>query len=295
MPVSRMELADFGSPEKIVQAILAQVPELPIPVPIEELARDLDILEITVLETQGFEGGLLTDEERSAGIVLVNEASSRPRRRFTIGHELGHFPSPWHKPARPGEFLCTPDDMRRVSVKPADRTAQMEVEANRFAALLLLPQPHFRRDLNRHRGADIDHILALADRYDVSKEATVRRYIELQDEPCAAVLSQHGKVLRVYRGKAFPYVELSAGHFLPDRSLTARAILPEGKTSDWQEGDAAHWLSSGRGQRLPTLYEQVHVQRSGYRLTLLTIDQEAYEDEEEREALAESYQARFRR
>src|SRR3984957_15739781 len=38
---------------------------LPIPVPIEELCRQLDIIEIQPLTTQGFEGGLLTDRERS--------------------------------------------------------------------------------------------------------------------------------------------------------------------------------------------------------------------------------------
>ena len=71
MQISRMDLADKGSPEGIVMAILKAEPNLPIPVPIEELCRRLDIVEIQALTTEGFEGGLLTDRERSSGIILV--------------------------------------------------------------------------------------------------------------------------------------------------------------------------------------------------------------------------------
>jgi Zn-dependent peptidase ImmA (M78 family) len=112
VPISRMDLADFGSPEAIAQGILKLVPDLPIPVPIEDLARQLDIIDIMPLETDGFEGGLLTDENKAEGIILVNESNPRQRRRFTVGHELGHFLSPWHKPRTPDGFLCSADDMR---------------------------------------------------------------------------------------------------------------------------------------------------------------------------------------
>lgn len=295
MPVSRMDLADFGSPDRIAQALHNQVPDLPIPVPVEELARDLDILEITALETEGFEGGLLTDEERSGGIILVNEASPRQRRRFTIGHELGHFLSPWHEPAKPGEFLCSPEDMRRASSRASDRAAQMEVEANRFAALLLLPHSQFRRDLNRRSGAEIEHILDLARRYDMSKEATTRRYVELQSEPCAAIISHRDRVLRIYRGESFPYVAIEVGQSLPTASVSMTSAVREGNTSEWRETDAGLWLPSTWGRRLPVLHEQVHVQQSGYKLTLLALDEEAEEDRDEEEGLVESYTPRFRR
>jgi hypothetical protein len=76
MQISRMDLADKGSPEGIVMAILKAEPNLPIPVPIEELCRQLDIIEIQALTTQGFEGGLLADRERSRGIILVKKGVS---------------------------------------------------------------------------------------------------------------------------------------------------------------------------------------------------------------------------
>ncbi|WP_247356172.1 hypothetical protein [Bradyrhizobium sp. 160] len=55
--------------------ILSVEKDLPIPVPIEELSHQLDVGKIASLTTIGFEGGLLTDEDRSTGIILVNQAA----------------------------------------------------------------------------------------------------------------------------------------------------------------------------------------------------------------------------
>lgn len=294
MTLSRMDLADAGSPEKIAQTLLDQISDLPIPVPVDDIAAQLDIVSIEPLETDGFEGGLLTDREKSQGIILVNQASSRKRRRFTIGHELGHFLCPAHQPRNDGEFRCSSEDMRRASAGRADRAAQMEVEANRFAALLLMPMPYFRNDMRQCRGADIEHIIAIAARYVTSKEATARRYVELHDDPCAIVLSRHGKVDRVYRGSEFPYIELSNGSPVPRESLTLSSQLPEGTVSEWRETDGCLWLPTKRGIRAPTVYEQVLSQRDGYRMTLLTVET-VDEDEQSDEEMEESWTPTFRR
>src|SRR5690606_29955677 len=148
--VSRMDLADFGSPEKIAQGILDQIPDMTLPVPVEELARQLDIIDITDLDTSAFEGGLLTDENKGQGIILVNPNSPRQRKRFTIGHELGHFLCPTHKPKTADGFLCSSEDMTKSFAGKAEAAARMEVEANRFSALLLMPTPLFRRDARKH-------------------------------------------------------------------------------------------------------------------------------------------------
>ena len=295
MKIDRMDLADFGSPEKIVRGILQLLPDLPIPVPIMELASELDIIGFEELETEGFEGGLLTDENKAEGIILVNQRSSDRRQRFTIGHELGHFLCPWHQPSGPDGFLCSPDDMRRAFAREEERAARMEVEANSFSAQILLPAPHFKKDLSRRVGADIEHIIALADRYDTSKDATARRYVELHDERCAAIVSHKGRVLRIYRPKGFPFIEVSPGHPLPSGSLSARANLTESRVSDWDDTDSALWLASYRGRRLPAMYEQVLPQRDGYRLTLLSIEDQDEEDAAEDGALAKSWTPRFRR
>ena len=293
--ISRFDLADFTAPERIVQEIIRQVSDLPIPVPIDGLALMLDIDSITELETEGYEGGLLTDVEKSAGFILVNMASPIQRRRFTIAHELIHFLCPSHKPPRGGQFLCSDGDMRLTFAREEDQVARMEVEANRCAARLLMPEPHFRKDLRLRKGADIDHILALARRYDTSKEATARRYVDVQDEPCAIIVSHNGRILRFYkRGEDFPYLDVEPGSPVPHGSLTARTDLKQGVVSDSEERDGDIWLSVQRGKRTPMIYEQALAQSDGYRLTLLTLADDP-EDLKEDEELEESYTPRFKR
>jgi Zn-dependent peptidase ImmA (M78 family) len=293
--ISRMDLADFVSPERIVQEILALVPDLPIPVPIEDLARQLDITRIEPLESDGFEGGLITDETKSEGFILVNQNSPVQRQRFTVGHELGHFLCPWHKPTSDNGFLCSPEDMRLNDAKKTDRAAYMEVEANRFSALLLMPLPVFKKDVHLRKEADIKNIIDLAKVYQTSKEATARRYVEVQDEACAAVISKNGKVLRCYRNNDFPYLDVSSGLPVPRGSFTAKTAFTEDLAiSEWDEVSGSTWLSDPRKGRTPLLYEQVHYQRDGYRLTLLTLAEDLEELEED-EDLEESWTPRFKR
>jgi Zn-dependent peptidase ImmA (M78 family) len=293
--ISRFDLADFASPERIVDGIIRLIPDLPIPVPVEELAQKLDILSVEEMEPEGFEGGLLlADIEKSEGIILVNRASMPQRRRFTVGHELGHFLCPFHKPQSGDEFRCSAQDMQLSFARKEDPVACMEVEANRFAALLLMPLTHFRRDLRLRKGVEIEHILTLAKRYVTSKEATARRYVDVQDEPCAVVVSHNGCVLRFYRHENFPYVDVNHGDPVPRGSLTCRTDLTPGVPSDQEECDGAIWLSVRRGRRTPTIYQQVLPQSDGYRLTLLSLAEDP-EDLEEEENLEESWTPRFRR
>ncbi len=281
MDLDRMELADCATPEALAAGILKQVPVMPIPVPISEIALALGIVEIKEEALEGFEGGLIAFADKSEGSILVNRASNPQRRRFTIGHELAHFLLPWHQPKTPEGFLCTTKDLRMSGAKAGDRAAEMEVQANRFAAEMLFPRPYFGKDMAAFRVVDVEHILALSRRYDMSKEATARRYVEFHREPAAAVVSKGGKVLRVYRHKSFPFVEATIGASVPSGSATSRVTVEEGKATGWHEVDGGVWLSSRFGRRSPKVFEQILGQQSGFRLTLLTIESDDTDDDDE--------------
>lgn len=269
--INRADLIAYESPTDIVNAIIRLVPDLPIPVPIDELALRLDIIGIRSLDAEGFEGGLITDIDKSEGLILVNKASILQRRRFTIGHELGHFLCPSHMPIGDSGFRCSSDDMRLSSSSGLGRTAHMEAEANLFAAHLLMPQFHFSKDMSLYKDVNIEHILDLATRYDASREATARRYIDLLDEPCAVIVSYNGTILRFYRGEGFPYLYIKRGDLLPQKSITYGIDLNKGEISEWEELDGSIWLSLDRRRRGPIVKEQVLHQSEGYHLTLLKL------------------------
>ena len=267
MKLDRMELADCTTPEKLLHALLKQMPDLPVPVPIEDIAAALDIHRIEQLDTDGFEGGLVTFADKSSGTILVNRQSPRQRQRFTIGHELGHFLNPWHVPVDGDGFRCTAGDMRKFGASSDDRAARMEAEANRFSAGILMPDPHFRKDLHRLGGPEMEHILELSEKYETSWEASARKYVALHDEPCAIVFSRNGSVLYGVRNEDFPFLDVRKGQPLPKGSVSLTNELGDDTCSGWEEVDVHAWLSDARNAS--SLAEQTFVQRDGYRMTLL--------------------------
>ena len=280
MKIERMDLGDIGSPEGLVTQILKLEPDLPIPVPIEELAYQLDIDEILELTTDGYEGGLVTNETRSSGTILVSKFAIKGRRRFTIGHELGHFLIPTHKPIQAGKFLCSREDMQNWSMKETDAYLRMESEANRFAALILMPPSKLRSFMGKFRDPDLVHILELARHFDVSKDVAARAYAKYHEKSIAIAVVKDGKVLRIYNNIKFPRICVSFGAAVPAKSLYNYAPARKTNPSSLQENGAEHWIESDWGKRLPTLYEQVFMQQDGYALVMLWAEI-ADEDEDE--------------
>lgn len=274
--IDRIELADIGNPVKLATAVIDNAPGITLPIPVQEIAAALDIIEIKPLTISGFEGGLITTDDKSSGCILINENSSAQRQRFTIGHELGHYLNPWHKVGQGESFMCSKKDMVASEYKPNDQRPRMEVEANQFAAELLMPAQFFRADMKRLTAPDLEHIVRLATKYDVSKAAMARRYAAFQDEPCALVLSKNGKITYTLKHQYFPQLESWApGDTLPPQALTRSFTEPAGCVSDWKEHASDIWLKY-RGKHA-SVHEQVLVQEDGYRITMLTLGDEEEE------------------
>ena len=280
MAVSRIDLAECGSPEKLVIEILKAEPDLPIPVPIEKLAFQLGISEIKLLELDGFIGGLITNPEKSTGVILLHKDLRKGRRRFTIGHELGHLLMPKHVPSRDDRFLCSLSDLLALDPKVADRRMRWEAEANRFASLILVPPPMFRKEANEGKDPDLRQVIRIADRYEVSKEVAGRTYVDYRQEPIAFLVAHEGRLLRSYRRKErFPFITVDWGGPVPKNSLLLRRQHDVHVASEIEETDLTVWLDISRGTKAPILFEQVYRQQQGYSLILLSIEEIEEDDE----------------
>ena len=64
--------------------------------------------------------------------IWVSRDNGHVRRRFTLAHEIGHILIPWHT----GGII---DDLDEPRSRGRGQYRQMEAEANRFAAELLMP------------------------------------------------------------------------------------------------------------------------------------------------------------
>lgn len=102
----------------------------------------------------------------------VNKRHHRHRRRFTIAHEIGHYI------LHTGEVLhydVGPDSENKFLFRAADVESFGEVEANQFAAELLMPEDKVRQLVD----SGTRSVEELAGKFDVSADAMRYRLINL--------------------------------------------------------------------------------------------------------------------
>lgn len=108
-------------------------------------------------------------------IIGVNSTESDARQRFTIAHELGHLFL--HKDTTVNYDQGGMMLFRTADHSSTDGTDVKEIEANRFAAELLMPESLLRIDLAQEGLTDLEAddapgiISKLADKYEVSFQA----------------------------------------------------------------------------------------------------------------------------
>jgi Zn-dependent peptidase ImmA (M78 family) len=119
------------SPEQRARELRTQV-DSSIPVDVEAAAQALNIA-VRYQALEDSVSGILVIKQDGA-ILGVNEKHHRNRQRFTIAHELGHFLL--HKEA--ADVFVDSVVFHRDELS-ATGTMQQEIDANAFAAELLMP------------------------------------------------------------------------------------------------------------------------------------------------------------
>lgn len=280
MKLSRIDLDGAGSPMALVTRILTLEPDLPVPVPIEALCERLDIISIEEFETEGFEAALVTDVNKSAGAILVAKGRSRQRKRYSIGHELGHFLIPTHVPGPDGKILCSQADFLRLDAKDQDQRKRMEAQANQFAALLLMPPHVLRSELAKAGIPDLAKFAKLADLLEVSKQALARQYVTYHREAVAIVQVRDGKIVGSYRDpKKFPWIDVARNQQVPKGSSYHGVGPRSGSISDSVECLPELWLSADGARKVGAMTEQLLWQQDGYAMIMLHADM--IDDEED--------------
>src|SRR6202166_665518 len=143
------------------------------PVPVDKIAKTLNLLLAALPADDEISGAIVRKDGRV--VIVVNPAHHINRQRFTIAHELGHY------------FLHEGleehvDENFRVAWRNADSSKAInwiEIEANRFAAELLMPTRFLELDLNSLENIDKRTVALLATKYIVSPEAMKIRLSQL--------------------------------------------------------------------------------------------------------------------
>lgn len=143
------------------------------PVPVDEIARRYRIEIRPEAFPDDISGALCRGPE--GAVIAVNRAHHEHRRRFTIAHELGHFLL--HQDA-PAYY----DAQHQVGLHFRAKATgaewdPKEIEANKFAAELLMPR---KLVLARVRASAEVDAAKLAAEFKVSPEAMTYRLAELR-------------------------------------------------------------------------------------------------------------------
>ncbi len=201
LPSSHPIVALESAPEIIKiadRALKAAGAKGKLPTPIEEL---IQVAQIDDEDTEGIvkrflsslnEGGralFRSSFQKVRGIADLREraiyvpSDTAPRERFAKGHELGHQLIPWHHigAEKVSSFYRDTD----FTLSPVVRDI-FDIEANFFASEVIFQGKRFSQRARDYKPS-FEAVFLLADLHGASRQATLRRYIEAQDEVLAGI------------------------------------------------------------------------------------------------------------
>ncbi len=153
------------------------------PVPVEEIATKLGA-EVTYEPFEGELSGMLyRDGERK--VIGINSAHSQTRQRFSLAHEIAHLRLHKGRPVIVDKVVQ--DKLVRLNMRDAksgQATDREEIEANQFAAALLMPRDMILKEalrrVSRRAAVTTDELVQqMAQAFRVSVQAMDYRLINL--------------------------------------------------------------------------------------------------------------------
>jgi len=213
---------------------------------------------------------MLVRQGDNALIYVDPSSRNRGRIRFAIGHEIGHLRL---HAGQSQAWLCH-DTSRTL----ADyHNSRQEIEANIFAAHLLMPPRMFGADVEKVPFS-VAGISRLADRYSVSFTASARRFVDESRDDIMVVMSESGRI------KWFHSRVKVRGCFVRGN----QAVPPESDAIDCAKGSEGHanltridpmvWFPELAGRH--TVYEQ-SFRLGGFPWVLTLIAVEAQDEDDD--------------
>lgn len=178
----------YRSPEKILDELGITEPE---EIDLEAIAFYCDAV-VVEDDLKGCEARLVGNGQKA--YITLKRNGYAPRRRFSLGHELGH----WAHDRGQATFRCGAKDFETWGGESP------EVRANNYAASLLMPKSMFvPRATNRP--VTLDTASDLADTFRTSLTSTAIRLVESCDRPAIAAYASLSGVKQIRRNKLVPF------------------------------------------------------------------------------------------
>ena len=292
-----MNTINFNLAARKAEKFLADKKITGLPVDPFAVAESLDIIVEPKPNIANGVSGMLVRHQDMFGILYATHIDNEGFQRFSIAHEIGHFLLDGHiDHIFPSENGCHSSNAGFVSGD------SYELEADHFAAGLLMPDPQFSQALFPFRDG-LESVEGMARKCRTSLTATAIRYAETASVPVAVVLSTGATVDYCFMSKSlkdFDHLEwLRKGQPLPaevETDLFNRdpENIHRAKRSCVDTVDLRDWFGGSRS--MPGNEEIIGLGKYGKTLTVLSssilADEELDDDDEE---IEESWTPRFRK
>jgi Zn-dependent peptidase ImmA (M78 family) len=147
------------------------------PVSLDQIAEHYRIAQVQLSASGDIFGAIV--RENGNVMIAVNPDQHPNRQRFTIAHELAHFFLHYAEGIGHVEHVDTDFRVSWRNTVSSQGVDWNEIEANRFAAALLMPEQMLREDLDQFQILDRDAVQRFASMYKVSRLAMHFRLVNL--------------------------------------------------------------------------------------------------------------------
>ena len=232
------------------------------PVDLDAIAKYDGIILVPVANHENFNGKIEFLADVNTFIIFHPDPATYryPNRlRFSIAHELGHYYIDEHRAA----IVRGESHSSLPGFKSKD---PREVQADEFAAALLIPATAIEAAIAERGFLTLEQIDALARKWSVSLYATTIRYVRMASEICGVALAHNGRILSYVpsddaRFKGFARLAITT---LPQISPRPSKKNPD--HIEEYEFDAETWFH--RAREIP-VWENRAILGEGYTLSLI--------------------------
>lgn len=276
------------------EGLLRELGITSLPVEPFKVAEALGIELMPMPSIGGGASGMFLHLNGKFGIGYPTHIASEGFKRFSVGHEIGHYRLPGHVDA------IVDASGRHLSRAGFVTDDPYEREADHFAAVLLMPTKPFSAALSR-AGDGLPAIEKLKDLCGASLEATAIRYSQCAWEPVAVIRSSGRTIDYAFMSnslKDFPSLDwIRKGMPLANQTVTYRFNADIDNVHKAARDDGVSVLQDwfGGQHRQEVVEEVIGLGSYGKTLTVLTGMEPPDEIDDEDYDLEEAWTPRFRR
>ncbi len=147
-----------------------------LPVPVNDIIRQYKI-ELKESALDDSMSGMMVTRENGTSVIVINKDHHINRKRFSMAHELGHYLL--HRDTR-SIFVDTSEKKFYRDAEASTGTKIQEIEANAFAAELLMPEKKIKELVPEKLSSLNDDIIEnLSEQFGVSQSALIFRLQKL--------------------------------------------------------------------------------------------------------------------